>query len=92
MATYKVFTKANKLLASGTAQECGEILGVSGKTVVTYARACRNGEACEYKVIADDPNLKVCGNAAAIKAWDDFITPIREYYGIPIRPLGENKK
>lgn len=92
MATYKVFDQSHKLIVSGTAQECGEILGLSGKTIVAYARACRSGEPCKYKVITSEPPVLSGSDAAAIKAWDDFCEPIRKKYGIPVRHLGEGKK
>ena len=92
MPIYKFYNSSGDLVAYGSARECAEKFGISAGAVTARARACMSGESTAFRVVVEKEPLKEGEKAALIKAWDDFVTPIREYYGIPVRHLEEGKK
>lgn len=82
---YQVRDKQGKLLAEGTAAECGEKLGVSGRVIYCHFASPGTYNRWDITLLPDEPDqVSIRGDMIdLIKAWDDLVTPIREYYGIP---------
>ena len=74
----------------GTPKECAEFIGVSNSYLCNYIRDGRKYiSGGKYRVIPVDKewkkDLQRSGdNLQAIQAWDAFVTPLREKYGIPV--------
>jgi hypothetical protein len=67
--------------------------------MLSFERAAhkfRNGRYKKYRIydVTDeyDEEFRRKTDADVIKAWDDFVTPLRKRFGIPVRHLGEEKK
>ena len=94
MAKFRVYdSKTDALIVEGTPAECGAALGM--KTCSFYS-AIANSRIGYYKKfrfedVSDKPT-RLDEYKAAVAAWDEFVTPIRERFGIPVRHLGERKK
>lgn len=84
---YRVYDPdSGELLAEGTVSECAEKLGMTIDRFRMAAFEYSHGKYYKYDILnvtgsKDDVKKH---HAAAIKAWDKFMTPIREYYGIPV--------
>ena len=94
MAYFEVYDiETGDLIASGTQDECGAAIGVSGRTLQQNASLYATGEYTKYRIERNDaPSKPTSAYLSAIKAWDDFCEPIRKRYGIPIRPLEVKEK
>jgi hypothetical protein len=77
-----------EVVVEGDLQECADAVGYS-KSWVKDCVYCNDGVLGSGKYTAenfcvdDDAIEKHKGCADIIKMWDDFVTPIREAYGIP---------
>ena len=85
---YEVISSlTGEVLCRGTGSECAEVLG-DGITADKLRAAARRGyNLCKkYRVrFLDDYFRKEEGSdAEAIKAWNDFMEPIRKKYNIPV--------
>lgn len=95
MNNYRVYDgKTGDLIVEGTAEECAKAVNMRVGSFRSNAYLSEQGMYKKYKIVAytvSDPKIQ-SEYAEAIKAWDDFVTPIRERYGIPVRHLEEGKK
>lgn len=95
MNKYRVYDgKTDDLVVDGTAEECAQALNMQVGSFRQNSYLSEQGEYKKYKIVAytvSDPKIQ-SEYAEAIKKWDDFVTPIRERFGIPVRHLGEVKK
>lgn len=92
---FQVFGLNGLLLAEGNERECAEQLGVNYNTFHTWLH--NPGRVIPYRIVAlpveavekvHTPEL-----AEAARKWDEFVTPIREAYGVPVyRPKKEKSK
>lgn len=79
----------------GTPKECAEFIGVSHTHLLNYVRDGRKYiGGGKYRIVPVDgvweKELKRDGSdLRAIQAWDAFIEPIREKYGVPVYKGGE---
>ena len=90
---YRVYDRDGNLLAKGTAEECAEAIGY---TLTSFRSAISPTYENPKYVIQPEPREREketrADLMAAVKAWDEFVTPIREYYGVPrYRPRSENR-
>lgn len=94
MNNYRVYDgKTGDLIVDGTAEECAKALNMQVGSFRSNAYLSEQGMYKKYKIVAcdvSDPKIK-SEYAEAIKKWDDFVTPIREHYGIPVRHLRAKK-
>ncbi len=93
---YRVYNPRNgKFIVEGTVSDCAEKLGMTKDRFRRVAYEFRRGKYSKFNIYDVTDEYKQCGNlsyyAAAVKKWDDFVTPIREYYGIPVRHLEEHE-
>lgn len=94
MRKYKVYSNiTDEFLFEGTAEECAKFCGLSlswFKEVTNDIGVCCRGryrvmevygteDAKQEKQVSSDSSM-----AAAARRWDEFVTPIRERYGIPV--------
>lgn len=84
--TYEVYDPiTNTLLVKGNAAECAEQLGMLRGT---FMKAAIEPNYKRFKIVDtteyDNMPSPAEAYADAIKSWDDFVTPIREKYGIPV--------
>lgn len=94
---YRVYSPKGKFIVEGDAEKCADKLGIDMLSFERAAHKFRNGRYKKYRIYDvtdeyDEDELRRKTDADVIKAWDDFVTPIREYYGVPVRHLGEGKK
>ena len=92
---YQVFGLNGLLLAEGNDRECAEQLGMNYNTFHTWLY--KPDRVIPYRIVAlpfaavekvPTPEL-----AEAARKWDEFVTPIREAFGIPVyRPKKEKSK
>lgn len=103
MRKYKVYSNiTDEFLFEGTAEECAAFCGLSLSWFKEMANdigvCCRGryrvmeiygaGDAQQEKQVSSDSSM-----AAAARRWDEFVTPIREYYGIQVyRPKSEVRR
>lgn len=86
VSTYRFYTRSGELVCQGTAEECAEQMGVTVSAVRNYvSRLPRPGRKYDVEVIQPQGEKELeKKHRDAAKEWDDFITPIREKYGIPV--------
>ena len=93
--TYQVFDSIErKTVLEGTAKDVAKFIGTSVQYVASCAREQRPMRKGRYYIVdvteavklksAPSPNM-----LAAARKWDEFVTPIREYYGIPVYRPGK---
>ena len=87
---YRVYDPRNgKFIVEGTVSECARKLGMTTDRFRRVAFDFKNGKYKKlniYDVTGEKYNIKE-KYSDVIKKWDDFVTPIRERYGIPVRRL-----
>ena len=93
---YRVYNPRNgKFIVEGTASKCADKLGMDidrFRRVEWEFRKGKYKKLCIYDVTGEEEiGIREC-DRDVIEAWDRFVTPIRERYGIPVRHLGEGKK
>jgi hypothetical protein len=82
---YRVIDRQGKIVVEGTSSECAEAIHCSH----SHFHRLANGDVGypEYWVVQlkTEPVQKGRDSDTAdlIKSWDDFVTPIREAYGVP---------
>lgn len=92
---FKIYDMDGNPIISGTSGECCKKLGCSYNSLTRFAQTTIRGTNTKYEVIEIDPVERENKEGVdrrvkdAIKAWDDFVTPIRKRYGVPVRHLGE---
>ena len=94
MAKFRVYdSKTGDLIVEGTPAECGTALGMKTCSVYSAIANSRIGyyKKFRFEEVSDKPT-RLDEYMAAVAAWDDFVTPIRKRFGIPVRHLGEGKK
>lgn len=84
---FKVTNIWGEVVARGTAEECAKQLGIAVKTFRNNFH--NQGKFVNSKweiVLTNEPGEKDrnSNTAAMIKRWDDFTTPLREEFGIPV--------
>lgn len=83
----------DKKVFEGTSRQIHEITGISQSRICEAARDGRPIAGGKYLIIdisEDKGKVNVNGDMlSAAKAWDAFVTPIREYYGIPVYRPGK---
>lgn len=94
---YRVYDPRNgKFIVEGTVSECADKLNMTNDRFRKAAFEFKNGRYRKLNIydVTDEYNKADIQKkySDVIKAWDDFVTPIRERYGIPVRHLGEGKK
>lgn len=85
LITYRFFTQAGELVCQGTAKECADRLGVTVTTI--RERASKpNTKNKKYLVEVIGKGEKQSNKKlrTLAKQWDEFITPIREEFGVPV--------
>lgn len=83
-------TSTDTFVFEGSPRECAEFIGVSHTHLLNYVRDGRK-YICggKYRIVTVDgwweKELKLDGgDIRAIQAWDDFVIPLREKYGVPV--------
>lgn len=83
----------DKKIFEGSAKQINEITGASMSRICEAARDGRTICRGRYRIIdiSGDREKMTANNdmLSAAKAWDEFVTPIREYYGIPVYRPGK---
>ena len=83
----------DKKIFEGSSKQIHEITGISQSRICEAAREGRPIAGGRYLIIdisEDKEKMNVSGDMlSAAKAWDEFVTPIREYYGIPVYRPGK---
>lgn len=81
-----------KILATGTATECGEALGMTNKTV--YALGRGDFTSKNYIVTENSPEKEFDTDMReAANKWEAFAGPLRRKYGIPVyKPKREGEE
>lgn len=94
MNNYRVYDgKTGDLIVEGTAEECAKAVNMQVGSFRQNSYLSEQGMYKKYRiVVVPDETVPQAGYMEAVKAWDDFVTPIRQRYGIPVRHLGEGKK
>ena len=85
----------HKFIVEGDAEKCSDKLGIDFTSFERAAERFKRGQYHKYRIYdVTDENRSLIRDCDrdVIKKWDDFVTPIRERYGIPVRHLGEGKK
>lgn len=92
---YRVYSPNGKFIVEGDAEKCSDKLGIDMMSFERAAKRFKQGQYHKYRIydVTDENRtlIREC-DRDVIKKWDDFVTPIRERYGIPVRHLGEGKK
>lgn len=88
---FTVCDSRGSLLAKGTAAECAKALGMTEKYFRYVVSASRDGKYKGYVIedITDYGHQETdeweqSRNADAIRNWNEFVTPLRKKYGIPV--------
>lgn len=84
---YRVYNQSGKYVVEGTDEECAKKLGITAKSFQRAAREFKRGGYKKYYIwdVSDEPeNVDQKSERELIEAWDNFVTPIREKYGIPV--------
>lgn len=95
MQKYRVYKgDTDEIVVEGTSSECAKEMGVTRMSAFYDAVSrSRAGNHAKYRIeVVPGETVLQAGYMEAIKAWDDFVTPIRQRFGIPVRHLGEEKK
>lgn len=77
---FEVYDRHGVTVCIGDARECCKFLGMSDTQFRRCVEAERLLSRMQYHV-ADASRV----DKAAAKRWDDFITPIRERYGVKLK-------
>ena len=92
---YRVYSPNGKFIVEGDVEKCADKLGIDFTSFERAAERFKSGRYQKYRIydVTDEnrSGIREC-DRDVIKKWDDFVTPIRERYGIPVRHLGEGKK
>ena len=89
-------TATDEKVFEGTSRQVSEFTGVSVGHVQNVA--LKNGTCAKgrYRIIDTgmhpEKQIDASSCSAAIKAWDDFATPIREHFGIPVYRPGKEER
>ena len=92
---YRVYSPNGKFIVEGDTEKCADKLGVDFTSFERATKRFKQGQYHKYRIYdVTDENRSLIRDCDrdVIKKWDDFVTPIRERYGIPVRHLGEEKK
>ena len=85
---WRVYNPLNgKFIVEGTDIECAKKLGIAVRSFNDAARRYKEGRYHKYYIydVSDEPeNVDQKSERELIKAWDDFVTPIRERFGVPV--------
>ena len=84
---YRVYNPKGKFLVEGTVAECAEKLGMTVSSFRDAAGKFREGRYKKYNIydVTDEERTDIRdSDRDVIKKWDDFVTPIRERFGIPV--------
>ena len=94
---YAIYNANGVLVFEGDAESCAKHIGAPLKSFRNSMYGKPSKEIRGYLVvdISDETELEkgektMQGAAAAIAAWDAFVTPIRERYGIPVYKGGKS--
>ena len=79
-----ICNQTGKVVFTGDGKACGDWLGKSSDCVRAAARRGINISGKQYRVRCLNDNRDLISEAEAIKQWDDFVTPIRQRFGIPV--------
>ncbi len=91
---FRVFDNSGNLIMEGTAKECSERIGICDSTFRDCAERSKRGGYGKYRIVqvSEDAEKEISKDVVGlIKQWDDFVTPIREKYGVPVY-RGKEKK
>ena len=85
---YRVYNPTDgKFIVEGNVAECAEKLGMTEKSFWEAADKFMKGRYKKYNIydVTDEKGceIKAC-DRDIIKKWDDFVTPIREAFGVPV--------
>lgn len=88
VSRYRIYTQDGGILFEGTAMECCEKIGVCRSTFDTFvSRSKKDDYAGRFRILViDSPTEKELNDEhkRMCKRWDEFVTPIREKYGVPV--------
>jgi hypothetical protein len=76
-----------ELLAEGTGKECAEKLGMTARSFSDAAQRFKEGRYNKYYIYNVTDEKREEANESdrdVIKKWDDFVTPIRKHFGVPV--------
>lgn len=90
---FEVYNTFGDLIAKGNSSECAKALGISDVTFLHYANELY-ASTSRFKIVKTfQPEVtlaKTRETAAQIKKWDDWATPLRDYFGIPVYRPGKD--
>lgn len=97
---YRVYDSWDEFVVEGTASECAAELGMKLKTFRNNAIEFKQGKYKKYSIFEVQREEREIENkkeiwkseSDLIKEWDDFITPIRKRYGVPVYKPGKGDK
>lgn len=84
---YRVYNPKGKFLVEGDVFACAEKLGMTVKSFRDAAEKFAQGRYKKYNIydVTDEKDCEIkASDRDAIKKWNDFVTPIRERFGIPV--------
>lgn len=85
---YRVLSKDGRILVQGTATDCCEYLKICKSVFYDKAESCKKENYHgKYRImLVEAPTDKEIDNeyGRLCKQRDDFVTPIREKYGVPV--------
>lgn len=87
-SVFRVYNPVDgRFIVEGTASECAKKLGITEKSFRWAAERFKKGDYKKYNIYdvsnERESTVREC-DRDVIKAWDDFVTPIRERFGIPV--------
>ena len=98
VARWRVKSKNTGMVFEGTTEECAKFVGLTPEwfkqSAMEFGR-CGRGGRYEIEEIYGQPEHSNVSSSElqAIRKWDEFVTPIREKYGIPVyRPGKEGRR
>ena len=87
LKTFEVYNHLGDLIASGTATQCAERLGMKASYFKDIANLAEAGAYNKYRIVNTTPDVETSSYGeikAAAQKWDDFMDPIRKRFGIPV--------
>ena len=95
---YKVIDPATgQTLFYGSAREIAERFDTRADNILKAIKKSKNGTYRGFRIVLQAAAPEKVETSfefvSAAKAWDEFVTPIREYYGVPVyRPKAEVRR
>lgn len=87
-----------KFVVAGTIKECADAIGVAEGSLWHAIEKGRNRNYKQYQLKditvyeKDEGWMQKSENIKAARQWDEFITPVRERFGVPVYKAKEGKR